>query len=116
MIFLVTLTKKCASGAYPTAVSPRWQPAAIIVFGVLAFTLIFTLVLGSSLDPADPNVRLSPAGLQTREIDRAMRKHVIENSQCYYCQVRVGKRSKHCRACNKCVSDFDHHCIWSVVE
>ena len=84
------------------------------------------MALASGLNPADPNVRLTPASLNVAAMDRTRRKHVIENNQCYYCQVcalccllccqglqvRVGRHSKHCRACNKCVSDFDHHCIW----
>mmetsp|Transcript_24137 Transcript_24137/g.62173 ORF Transcript_24137/g.62173 Transcript_24137/m.62173 type:complete len:450 (+) Transcript_24137:101-1450(+) len=35
-----------------------------------------------------------------------------ELNYCYICQIEVHKRSKHCKVCRKCVSVFDHHCVW----
>ena len=34
--------------------------------------------------------------------------HDLLFSRCVY---RTAK-AKHCRICDKCVRDFDHHCIW----
>ncbi|PKA55643.1 putative S-acyltransferase [Apostasia shenzhenica] len=31
---------------------------------------------------------------------------------CLYCNVIQPPRSKHCHDCDKCVLQFDHHCIW----
>ncbi|KAG0457233.1 hypothetical protein HPP92_022058 [Vanilla planifolia] len=31
---------------------------------------------------------------------------------CVYCNVTQPPRSKHCHDCDKCVLQFDHHCVW----
>ncbi|KAL1536880.1 protein S-acyltransferase [Salvia divinorum] len=31
---------------------------------------------------------------------------------CPYCNILQPPRAKHCHDCNKCVLQFDHHCVW----
>lgn len=39
-------------------------------------------------------------------------RHVITNSFCSICEVRTYRETKHCKRCNFCIDDFDHHCVW----
>ncbi|KAL3630169.1 hypothetical protein CASFOL_023153 [Castilleja foliolosa] len=34
------------------------------------------------------------------------------NLTCPYCNVLQPPRAKHCHDCDKCVLQFDHHCVW----
>uniref|UniRef100_A0A5B7A173 S-acyltransferase n=1 Tax=Davidia involucrata TaxID=16924 RepID=A0A5B7A173_DAVIN len=36
----------------------------------------------------------------------------IRTWTCTYCNVVQPPRAKHCHDCNKCVLQFDHHCVW----
>ncbi|RNF08080.1 putative zinc finger domain protein [Trypanosoma rangeli] len=35
-----------------------------------------------------------------------------EGEPCCYCRRLTRLNSRHCKACNKCISGFDHHCKW----
>lgn len=35
-----------------------------------------------------------------------------ELKYCWVCQTEVHVQSMHCKYCDKCVSHFDHHCMW----
>ncbi|CAM8953371.1 unnamed protein product [Rhodiola kirilowii] len=36
----------------------------------------------------------------------------VRSLTCPYCNVVQPPRSKHCQDCDKCVLQFDHHCVW----
>ena len=38
--------------------------------------------------------------------------NVVGSLRCQWCQRRVSVKSKHCRSCNLCRLDFDHHCFF----
>ena len=40
------------------------------------------------------------------------RDEVSEEYYCDKCETHVTEGSKHCRRCNRCAKNFDHHCIW----
>ena len=56
-----------------------------------------------TVDPMDLNVSRAEEGLQPEHDAMAY---------CKNCRVNVQLDSKHCWDCNKCVSNYDHHCPW----
>mmetsp|Transcript_29288 Transcript_29288/g.73115 ORF Transcript_29288/g.73115 Transcript_29288/m.73115 type:complete len:506 (-) Transcript_29288:48-1565(-) len=73
---------------------------------LLGLALVSTACAGFSAGFRDPgylksnfNAGTLPAGIDP-------------GSFCYSCQHVKVLRSKHCRSCNKCVREFDHHCPW----
>ncbi|KAL6959886.1 protein S-acyltransferase [Sarracenia purpurea var. burkii] len=36
----------------------------------------------------------------------------VRSSTCTYCNIVQPPRAKHCHDCDKCVLQFDHHCVW----
>lgn len=36
----------------------------------------------------------------------------VERRYCTVCDVEQPLRAKHCKECNKCIAQYDHHCPW----
>jgi hypothetical protein len=86
----------------------------IIIFAVLSLLVIIIAVVSTSLDPSDSILKNEIIKRETAE--RENKKYVLEISKkfdfCVICCSNINSNSKHCKECNRCVENFDHHCNW----
>lgn len=80
--------------------------AVSISYGVSVLLLVVAAVRATGCNPADPDsfARVVQGDLSLEQ--------GVQHSRCPVCQLPVLPKSRHCRACNKCVPVFDHHCMW----
>lgn len=58
----------------------------------------------------------SDPGYSYSKLNKSLYKLALEgeilNKICPWCVIHTRPTLKHCYMCNRCVEDFDHHCIW----
>ncbi|GLU19702.1 hypothetical protein SLE2022_359360 [Rubroshorea leprosula] len=45
-------------------------------------------------------------------MDMYPRGTTVRSCTCLYCHVEQPPRAKHCHDCERCILQFDHHCVW----
>eukprot|EP00242_Pyramimonas_sp_CCMP2087_P004546 CAMPEP_0198206060 /NCGR_PEP_ID=MMETSP1445-20131203/9583_1 /TAXON_ID=36898 /ORGANISM="Pyramimonas sp., Strain CCMP2087" /LENGTH=471 /DNA_ID=CAMNT_0043878595 /DNA_START=717 /DNA_END=2132 /DNA_ORIENTATION=- len=87
----------------------------IVVYGLLALLVLALDLMCTLKDPSDTNLLHKLKFIKSgKEWDDALHSQVMGNEVCFcvICRVSVDPRSKHCKACDKCIMGFDHHCKW----
>ncbi|XP_077576945.1 palmitoyltransferase ZDHHC11 isoform X1 [Stigmatopora nigra] len=102
-----------AFGMFIPLLPSPWKHVLYAFVGLAFGVHLLSHVAAVTIDPADASVRAKKTYAGPMPLfDRTVQAHVIQDSHCYLCDVKVGPKVKHCSVCNKCVSDFDHHCKW----
>lgn len=75
-----------------------------VVFGILIIAIFILSYIVTRINPVDP--------LSFKYINNKVTDEEVKGL--YHCDICgfVDSKSKHCKVCNKCVSVFDHHCMW----
>jgi len=87
----------------------------VVLYGILAVCVAVLDLVCTLVDPSDPNLLRKLEFIKSgREWDDTLHSAVQSDEVCFcvLCKVSVDPRSKHCKACDKCVMGFDHHCKW----
>lgn len=119
-------------------ISPILPVAASVVVTLVYFGMVgLVLYFGGrtqAIDPMDPYLGTylqSNRTLTTNKLylyfnpprqqpaDPAMVEDgQVALKQCWLCDTQVKPKSMHCKFCNKCIDEFDHHCMckWHCCE
>jgi hypothetical protein len=79
-----------------------------IIFGAISSIVVYYWLVSTRSDPSDPTIRAQ------RICEAKFERFDGTNYDfmCEICDTHVLSSAKHCGACNRCVSEFDHHCRW----
>ena len=87
-------------------------PSCVVLSAIFAATSIAVVILKASctlIQTADDGVAAEMVYTPENFLNIAVPEGKI---LCMYCKTIVTEDCKHCRACDKCIVGFDHHCMW----
>eukprot|EP00257_Ricinus_communis_P018455 XP_015577176.1 protein S-acyltransferase 10 isoform X2 [Ricinus communis] len=88
----------------------RQEPWYIVLYLLL---FVATLVQYFATACSSPGYVLDAMrGLNDKNAAFAKASIPSKTLTCSYCNVEQPPRAKHCHDCDKCVLQFDHHCVW----
>ncbi|XP_055517594.1 uncharacterized protein si:ch211-223a10.1 [Leucoraja erinacea] len=96
---------------YSKILPALWPAKPLLCFMTLLATVLFWMFM--KLLTKDPG-NLHKSDFETKSLTLT---HLIRTKQspscfCIYCEIVQPKGTKHCRLCNSCMENFDHHCLF----
>ena len=50
--------------------------------------------------------------IESKSVNETDKAHIYKARFCETCLIERPPMASHCKACDHCVKNFDHHCIW----